>query len=194
MYLGTSTDSRVQKRRAVEKRIVMSAINELLGHGFYLSVFDGEEHSKPTRDKQAIVDAIMNTDEDYLNVYQPMPTITNQQGIMHLGWIRFVYGNCGWDVLADNTLNIEQFDECVGAGLNAGAKCEKCTGSGRLPGIFRVWQPRRIEKIMPESSRGSEEVRQLMEQGITPVFVPDDDRDHQGSVYDHEVDIQQAVA
>jgi hypothetical protein len=32
----------------------------------------------------------------------------------------------------------------------------------------------------------SSEVKELLDKGITPVFVPDDDPDHQGSVYDKE--------
>lgn len=52
------------------------------------------------------------------------------------------------------------------------------------PGIFLVWKPERIEKICAESTRDSDEVKKLVERGITPVFVPDNDPDHQGSVYD----------
>jgi len=52
------------------------------------------------------------------------------------------------------------------------------------PGIFYVWLPQRLEKIMLESQRGSDEVAALEKRGIQPVFVPDTDRDHQGTVYD----------
>lgn len=54
------------------------------------------------------------------------------------------------------------------------------------PGIFKVWRPSRIEKILPESSRGSAEAAELEANGITPVFVPDNDPDHRGTVYDEE--------
>ena len=54
------------------------------------------------------------------------------------------------------------------------------------PGIFYVWMPQRLEKIMLESQRGSEEVAALEKRGILPVFVPDEDKDHQGTVYDEE--------
>lgn len=54
------------------------------------------------------------------------------------------------------------------------------------PGIFYVWLPQRIEKILLESQRDSEEIEDLRKRGITPVFVPDEDLDHQGSVYDKE--------
>ena len=63
-------------------------------------------------------------------------------------------------------------------------KCKKCEGSGKLPAIFTVWRPSRIEKIMPESKRHGQEHSDLITRGITPVFVPDDDKDHQGSVFD----------
>lgn len=52
------------------------------------------------------------------------------------------------------------------------------------PGIFHVWKPTAIERICKESERNSAMVADLRERGITPVFVPDDDLDHQGSVYD----------
>jgi RecJ-like exonuclease len=71
-------------------------------------------------------------------------------------------------------------------------KCDRCDGKGTLdvtvsvPGIFTLWKPSRIEKICKESERNSEAVAKLIEQGITPVFVPDDDKDHAGTVYDKE--------
>lgn len=52
------------------------------------------------------------------------------------------------------------------------------------PGIFYAWLPNRLEKIVKESTRDSEEVKALEKRGITPVFVPDDDPDHQGNVHD----------
>jgi rubredoxin len=93
-----------------------------------------------------------------------------------------------------------------------------------LPGIFKVWRPTRIEKILPDTLKKCEvkigdglavvvadsiaalalvdattgegkkadwrylddEVNKLVSQGITPVFVPASDPDHQGSVYDVE--------
>src|SRR5437879_4411603 len=53
-------------------------------------------------------------------------------------------------------------------------------------GIFKVWRPQRIEKILPESVRGSVEASELEQQGIVPVFVPDHDPDHRGTVYEDE--------
>lgn len=55
-----------------------------------------------------------------------------------------------------------------------------------FPGIFYVWMPERIEKIFTESQRESEDVKADEKRGIVPVFVPDNDKDHQGTVYDKE--------
>lgn len=52
------------------------------------------------------------------------------------------------------------------------------------PGIFRVWRPEKLERIYKESDRNSEDVAADIKRGITPVFVPDNDPDHQGSVFD----------
>lgn len=78
----------------------------------------------------------------------------------------------------------------------AGCHATVCEGKGHkfLPGIFKVWRPSRIEKILPESQRNSPEIAELEEKGITPVFVPDDDPDHQGTVYDKpEEDAEEAA-
>jgi hypothetical protein len=55
-----------------------------------------------------------------------------------------------------------------------------------VPAIFRVWKPERIERIYKESDRGSEAVQADEKRGISPVFVPDGDKDHQGTCYDKE--------
>jgi hypothetical protein len=55
------------------------------------------------------------------------------------------------------------------------------------PGVFHVFKPSRIEKIITETqARDEKEMEKLHARNITPVVVPDDDRDHQGSVYEKE--------
>jgi hypothetical protein len=52
-------------------------------------------------------------------------------------------------------------------------------------GVFQIFRPERIEKIVTEiQAQDAAGMSKLVEAGITPVVVPDDDRDHQGSVYD----------
>lgn len=55
---------------------------------------------------------------------------------------------------------------------------------GYVPAIFRVWKPERIERIYTEFQRGTEAVQNDIARGITPVFVPDNDADHQGVAQD----------
>jgi hypothetical protein len=64
-----------------------------------------------------------------------------------------------------------------------------------VPAIFTLWRPTRVEKIVKESGRDSEEVKEMIEKGITPVFVPDDDPDHAGTVYDKadEEEVEETV-
>ena len=54
------------------------------------------------------------------------------------------------------------------------------------PGIFEVVRPTRLELLVKESDSTDEKRAELSKKGITPIVVPDDDRDHQGSVYDKE--------
>lgn len=56
------------------------------------------------------------------------------------------------------------------------------------PGVFRIFKPERIEKILTQSQATPEELEKLGKTGITPVIVPDDDPDHRGSVYDDDVE------
>ena len=52
-------------------------------------------------------------------------------------------------------------------------------------GIISAFQPTAIEKIVTESeAKDTAAMDALRAKGITPVAVPDDDKDHQGSVFD----------
>lgn len=63
-----------------------------------------------------------------------------------------------------------------------------------LPGVFRIFRPTSIEKIVTESTAAdAEAMAKLTEAGITPVVVGDDDADHQGSVYDESEQAELAV-
>jgi len=57
----------------------------------------------------------------------------------------------------------------------------------RKPGIFRLFRPTAIEKIVTETESKDEAAMQaLADKGITPFAVPDDDKDHRGTVYDDD--------
>jgi hypothetical protein len=54
-------------------------------------------------------------------------------------------------------------------------------------GIFYAFHITRIEKLVSESqSKDEEAMKKLDKRGITAVVIPDNDKDHQGTVYDKE--------
>ena len=71
---------------------------------YRLSVFDGKEFpvSRSHRAK-ATFEAMFSTDEDYLFFYGSQDKYHKR-----LGWVRFVYGNCGWEVIGDYTVVLEE--------------------------------------------------------------------------------------
>ena len=123
-------------------------------------------------------------------------------------WVLFAHrkgatcDHCGGGGLAIGSSYLQRADKAADLPtfllLNPGEsapKCEKCQGSGKLAAIFRVCRPDRIEKILTESqSRDEKLMADLERAGIRPVIVPDDDKDHQGTVYDDrkdDADVQQ---
>lgn len=91
----------VSERMDMERQISIKAAECLLAAGFSVAVFDGEEVAQsPTRDMEAIKAALFSTDEDHLFAHNPDGS--------RFGWVRLIYGNDGWDVIADNTANLEE--------------------------------------------------------------------------------------
>lgn len=85
----------------MDARIVDKAIADFLAAGFALGVNDGEVTTvRNCRDAVTVRKAMMSTDEDYLHVYK--------DGKM-FGWVRFIYGEYGWDVICDHTTNLEPY-------------------------------------------------------------------------------------
>lgn len=57
----------------------------------------------------------------------------------------------------------------------------------KVPAVFYVFRPTKIEKIVTENqSKNAPEMQKLIKKGITPVVVPDNDKDHQGNVYEDQ--------
>lgn len=89
------------KRQEIERKIAIATIKDLLNSGHSISVNDGEEVTlERSTDQTDILDAMFTTDEDYL--------IAHKDGeLTSIGWVRFIYGNDGWDVVNDYTTNLE---------------------------------------------------------------------------------------
>jgi hypothetical protein len=97
----------VKMRQMVEKEIYTKVIDVLLDKGFYLSVDNGDNSGNDyeiyhSRDRKDILKAMYLCDEDRLYVHKPFK---NQP----FAWVYFVYGNDGWDVINDYTVNLEKY-------------------------------------------------------------------------------------
>lgn len=63
--------------------------------------------------------------------------------------------------------------------------------AGGSPGIFCAFVPRAVELILKQSDATPDRVEKEAKRGVTVVAVPDDDPDHQGSVWDSKDDAEQ---
>lgn len=98
----------LETRIKIEQQITGATIRALLGAGFSLGVFDGEEHTLEFCKTPALVaKALMTTDEDHLTVFD------NEKNF--IGSVFFVYGNDGWDVICDYSTSLEEYLEPVNA-------------------------------------------------------------------------------
>jgi hypothetical protein len=92
---------RANKRRiALEKQIARAVVKDALAAGYALGIDNGgdEAELENCSEFKKVVDEMFATDDEYLLFYKDGKRV---------GWVRFVYGNEGWDVMADWTVNIE---------------------------------------------------------------------------------------
>ena len=115
MYLNPANET-VRKRQEIEVAIVTKVVDDALKAGYTLSVDDGGAQMALNRStsRMAILNALMNTDDDSLHLHR----FDSNDVEVEYGWVRFVYGNDGWDVISDYSLNIE--DVLAGANKLAG--------------------------------------------------------------------------
>lgn len=98
-----SIKARQRVERSIARRVVLDAIRA----GYTLSVFNGEDiEIKQSRDVRAVLAAMFTTDDEYLLLHKadsPTPETPRDND----GWIRFVYGNDGYDVVSDYRADLE---------------------------------------------------------------------------------------
>lgn len=82
-----------------EREIVKQVIKDALKFGWELEVDSGEEIEYRGKDADKAFEALDQFDDAYLFLYS--------QGERPKGWVRFVFGNYGWDVVNDYTVNLE---------------------------------------------------------------------------------------
>lgn len=104
----------VIERQLIERAVIRCAVTSILaiqaedGPAYGISVHDGEETVlKNSRDLAQIMDALMSTDEDALIVRR----LQADRASTYIGSINLIYGNDGWDVIANNSLSVESMLE-----------------------------------------------------------------------------------
>lgn len=99
MYINPNVTPAIAARQRMERSIVRRVVKDALAAGYVLDVDDGGDELavKGATTVKAAIDALMNTDDDKLILRRGKDR----------GWVRFVYGNDGWDVINDYSINIE---------------------------------------------------------------------------------------
>lgn len=107
----------IKMRQLVEKEIAGAVIDALLKAGFVVSVDNGDNSGgvasaasnfqyelANSTNKKEILKSMFLTDEDrlYTNKLDEHGNSTSPYG-----WVYFIYGNDGWDVITDYTVNLE---------------------------------------------------------------------------------------
>lgn len=93
--------------KMVETMIAKQCIADLLAAGLYISVYNGEDYDiVRSQDPDAIYKAMAATDEDYLMVSGTRKGKASERG--DKGWVRFIYGNSGPDVINNYTTCLEE--------------------------------------------------------------------------------------
>jgi hypothetical protein len=87
-------------RRRMETQIARQIVKDALYEDMSVSVFDGESFTiRRSRDLKEVMAALFTTDDDTLWLH---PAEGKAEG-----WVHLVYGNDGWDVIHDYSVNLE---------------------------------------------------------------------------------------
>lgn len=90
----------VKMRQRVERMIARRVILDGKRAGYQFNVHnggDGYELPSPTDDVKLLLKTMFATDDEYLHFFKDGKLF---------GWVYFVYGNGGWDVVSDYTTNL----------------------------------------------------------------------------------------
>ncbi len=106
----------VRNRIRIERLVVSRFVKDALRAGHRLAVsyergYDLDEMLIGSTNYRKIMEAAFAGDECHIFVqYKTGPTVTKGV-VMSKGWVYFVFGNGGWDVISDYTVNLEKLLE-----------------------------------------------------------------------------------
>lgn len=94
----------VKRRREIERAIVARIINLALQKGYFVTINNGgdDDEIRASTDQIELNRRIMASDEDVMSFQVGVDSSGSEA---HLGFIHFVYGNDGYDVISDYTSN-----------------------------------------------------------------------------------------
>lgn len=93
----------VQARIELERRIVKQVLKSAIAQGYEVSAYYdlgcSEEAVSKTTDTAKLMSELFATDEQAIVLHKPNQTAPT------IGWVQFVYGNDGYDVIHDHSAN-----------------------------------------------------------------------------------------
>jgi len=98
----------IRLRILIERAIIRRAVEDIIAAGYLVSVYYGDDEYgiRRSANRDAIMAEVGACDEEWLNVMRADDTA--KSGYRLVGTIALVYGNDGWDVIADYHTNLEQ--------------------------------------------------------------------------------------
>jgi len=90
----------VKMRQEVERKIATALVKSALDAGYEICVDYGDGKSEKLFDITSVLAAMFQGDDDRLYMY-------NSSNAKLIGWVWFVYGNDGYDVISDYTVTLE---------------------------------------------------------------------------------------
>lgn len=99
----TPEQKAIHERMMIERRIVFKVVEDLVAEGYYLIVHDGEQYATTrSKDHRVIKAGLFHTDDEAIEVYRDNGLLSHSFGFVH-----FVYGNDGHDVIHDHAVILE---------------------------------------------------------------------------------------
>ncbi len=88
----------VKMRQEVECKIAKAFVKAAIKDEYAITVDYGDGPSNYLGSTKAVLAAMFQGDEDHLTLHTQGATA---------GWVQFIYGNDGWDVISDYSVNLE---------------------------------------------------------------------------------------